>query len=179
MRFRCPSCRDVFPMPDGAWPETCPACGYDTSIPDREEVQLPAFLSPRVASEDRLYRDVERGSEQRVHLAAEAAGCDASDMASLKITNLQTGKGAEPIPVPQNPVTQRMAEMEARGMPTGFGAASAGLLAGAQVQSGHYPNAGARFQTHLRNYHGQLTNYTATGDNPSVEVMQPGYRRRA
>jgi hypothetical protein len=165
-------------MPGGAIPDSCPLCGYDTSVPDRDEIQIPAFLSPRVKNEDALYRRVEAGSEERVHLAAEAAGCDASDMASLKITNLQTGKGAEPLSLPVNEVTQRMAEMEARGLPTGFGAVNAGLNASGAVQSGPYPNAGARFQTALREHHAVATNYTAVGDNPAVEVMQPGYRRR-
>ncbi len=179
MRYRCPDCRGLFPMPGGAILDSCPLCGYDTSVPERDEIQLPAFLSPRAKNEDTLYRQVEAGSEERVRLAAEAAGCDASDMAGLKITNMQTGKGAEPLTLPANPVSQRMAEMEARGLPTGFGANAQGAAASPMVQSGPYPNAGAHFQSALREHHGKVTNYTAVGDNPAVEVMQPGYRRRA
>ena len=173
MRFRCPSCRDLFPMPKGEWPTSCPACGYDTSLPDTDEIALPAFLSPRAKNEDTLYRQVEAGSEERVRLAAEAAGCDASDMAGLKITNMQTGKGAGPLPVEVNPVTQRMAEMEARGMPTGFGAVNAGLNASGAVQAGPFPNAGANFMKAMQQVNPPAAHI------PGIETLQPEYRRRA
>ena len=179
MKYKCPECRQLFKMPGGGIPNQCPHCGYDTSVPERDEIQLPAFLSPRAKNEDTLYRQVEAASEARVHQAAAAAGCDPADMAGMKITNMQTGKGAGPPPMPVNEVTQRMAAMEARGMPIGFGATQAGLNASGAVQSGVFPNAGARFQSVLREHHGKATNYTAVGDNPAVEVMQPGYRRRA
>ena len=89
VKLRCPECRATFLMPGGHWPSMCPECGYDTSIPDdRDEVEIPAFLSGRVRSADETYRQIERGSEERVHLAAQAAGCDPSEMAGLRVTNL-------------------------------------------------------------------------------------------
>jgi len=60
-------------MPGGAIPDSCPLCGYDTSVPERDEIQLPAFLSPRAKNEDTLYRQVEAGSEERVILFPEGA----------------------------------------------------------------------------------------------------------
>ena len=68
--LRCPSCRDTFPLIH-PWPEQCPLCGYDTSIPeDRNEVEIPAFLSPRVKSADATYRQIEQGSAKVDELRA-------------------------------------------------------------------------------------------------------------
>ena len=89
VKLRCPSCRGTFSIAEG-WPTQCELCGYDTSIPqDRDEVEIPAFLSPRVKSADATYRQIEQGSADRAHMAAEVAGCDVSDMAGLKVTNLR------------------------------------------------------------------------------------------
>ena len=80
------------------------------------------------------------GSEVRAGLAAAMAGVPASEMAGLKITDLNDRNDAQfSAKEVVNPVTQRMAEMQAAGMPTGFGVAQAQEYA----RSAHAP-----MQTH-------------------------------
>lgn len=114
-----------------------------------DDVVMPAFLSPKTKANDKVYRDTERGSEVRMHAAAEAAGCDVSEMAGLKITNMNDRKDCEigAIPV-NNPVSQAM--QQAPGM-TGFQANGAAFAQGTRV--GPFANAGAKVVTAMSNLH--------------------------
>ena len=168
----CTDCRTRIPFDDGQWPDSCPGCGKDTSLPDTDEVALPAFISFRKAAVDQTYRDIERTSEVRAQQAADALGVPVSEMSGLKITNLNDRRDAEiaAISVPVNPITQQMDLMRARGMPTGFG----GAVDFGGVQSGALPNAGAKTRVRLQN----ILPPIASAPLP-LEVTQPGYRRRA
>ena len=87
---------------------------------------MPAFLSRTTRNNDKVARDIMDGSEVRAGLAAAAAGVPASEMSGLKITDLNDRNDAQfSAKEVVNPVTQRMAEMQAAGMPTGFGVAQA------------------------------------------------------
>jgi hypothetical protein len=146
-KLRCPECRDTFPwQPAVAFPHFCPLCRADINNDrDDSDVVMPFVRSStRTASIDNFYRNMEKTSEHRVHLAAEAAGCSPSDMSDLKITNLNDRRDAEVAAMPvSNAVTQRMAEMEAKGLPTGFGVPNAAAYSDS-VKSGPHPNAGAK-----------------------------------
>lgn len=95
--MRCPSCEKKFPWePTLGTPEHCPLCGYRTAH-DRadDDIVMPSLRSARMAATDGVYRDLEKSSEHRMHQAAQMAGCDVSDMAGLKITNLRDTKEGE------------------------------------------------------------------------------------
>jgi hypothetical protein len=166
----CNACRTRIPF-QGEWPDECPGCGMDTSLPERDEVALPAFISPKKAATDKVYRDIEAASESRAQAAADMLGTSASEMSDLKITNLNDRRDAEVAAMPvNNAVTHHMDLMRARGLPTGFGAP---VDFGA-VSSGVEPNAGARARVRLQ----RALPPIASAPEP-LEVMQPGYRRRA
>jgi hypothetical protein len=167
----CNDCRTRIPFDDGQWPDACPGCGRDTSLPVTDEIALPAFISPKKAATDKVYRDMERASEVRAQQAADILGVPASDMSALKITDLNDRRDAEiAAPSVNNAVTQRMEEMRARGMPTGFGA----QVDFGAVSSGPAPNAGAHARVRLQ----RALPPVAMAPEP-LEVTQPGYRRRA
>jgi hypothetical protein len=162
----CNDCRERIPFDDGQWPDSCPGCGRDTSLPVTDEVALPAFISPRKAATDKVYRDMERASEVRAQAAADVLGVPVSDMSALKITDLHD-RGEPPV---NNSVTQQMEAMRQRGMPTGFGA----QIDFGAVSSGPSPNAGAHTRVRLQ----RALPPVAMAPEP-LEVNQPGYRRRA
>jgi hypothetical protein len=136
---------------------------------------MPAILGRRTKVADQVYRDMEAGSEKRMHLAAEVGGGTASDYASLKITNMQDNLRAGDVaamPV-RNAVTEHM-ERTGQG---GFAGGDAVGYSGA-VQTGPFPNAGAKMRTTLQQHHAAMSHGSAVCDVPAVETRQPGYRRR-
>ena len=176
LSLRCPKCRQTFPWADPAkgFPDECELCGEYIGSKGNDEVSLPAFLSPKTKRSDDVYRQTEKGSETRVQLAAEAAGCSPEDMSSLKITNLNDRRDAETMAIaaPVNAVTQHMAAMNHTPW------RSNGAEYSGQVQSGPFPNAGAKTRTAIQSQHAQMAGSGAVSDRPALEVLQPGYRRR-
>jgi hypothetical protein len=169
--LKCPDCEGKFPW-EGEWPRFCPLCRADMSLPDDGALAVPAFLT-KSKHVDRVYRDMERGSEIRQSLAADMLGVDKSEVSDLKITDLNDARhpgevAAKELPV-NNDVTRRMDEMRARGMPVGFQDGSSFMGSGGV---GPVPNAGARMMTQMENLHGKISHM------PSREYVSPGYQRR-
>ena len=172
---KCPDCDGKFPWePTKGYPKACPLCGFDTSLPDdASAIVLPAFLSTASKNNDKLYRDMEKGSEFRAHAAADMAGVPVSEMSGLKITDLNDRRDT-PVAARDDPAAlARLGVKSSDQLFQNNGASFSGA-----VQSGAFANSGAKFQTVLREQHAQATGYTATGDLPALEVMNPGYRRR-
>lgn len=126
--LKCPACREKFryDVTDG-WPDQCPICKTDiNNHRDDDDIVCPAFLSQKSKNNDSVARQVMDGSETRAELAAAMAGVPVSEMSGLKITDLNDRNDAEYAAKDVvNPVTQRMAEMQAKGLPTGFGVTQA------------------------------------------------------
>jgi len=177
LKLRCPHCRKTFAWKSGTdMPDDCPLChkfvGNDR---DDADIVMPAILGHRTKVADQVYRDMERGSEHRTHLAAELGGGSASDYSGLKITdmrdNLRQGDIAA-VPV-RNAITEHM-ERTGQG---GFAGAEGVGYSGA-VQTGPFPNAGAKMRTTLHQHHAAISQGAAVCDRPALETRQPGYRRR-
>ncbi len=152
-KLKCPHCEKkfVYDVTNG-WPDFCPLCAHrmGNDRPD-DEIVMPAFLSQKSKNNDKVARDIMDGSETRAELAASMAGVPVSEMSGLKITNLNDRKDAQfATPDVNNPVTQRMAEMQARGMPVGFGAVQGAEYAAA-AHTGAEPHAGARARNRIQN----------------------------
>jgi hypothetical protein len=199
--IRCPACKTKFRWftETEGYPSNCPKCdayvGHDRADDD---VVCPNILSFSTRCQDGVYKAMEKASQERVYQAAEMAGCDASDMKDLKITNLRDNmKQGEIAAIPVvNDVTRQMDAIAARNPNSMFGfggGAGAGLEFGAGVASGHIadgvrgsilPNAGARTQQAFRRAHadrmsGQLARGDVSSDRPANEIVQnPNYRSR-
>jgi hypothetical protein len=141
MRFkvRCSACQEKFSTT--IWPpKACPNCGVTNDDPDDDDtICMPSIRSMRMASTDKVYRDMERASEERVHQAAAMAGVEPSEMSSLKITNLNDRRDAEIAAMPVNNEVSRQIEQQG---PWGFQAnasAFTGSVASGAVVVGGKP----------------------------------------
>lgn len=157
MKLRCPYCRRAFQW-DAAlpWPDNCPfrECDAEIGIPDRGEViQMPSLRSARMAANDKVYRDIEKGSETRAQIAAETVGMPVADMAALKITDLKDNQRAGDVAAVESEAAMNRLKAMSPNTPVGFAANGAELGAGiaqgainvnGQVITGIEPNAGAR-----------------------------------
>ena len=180
--IRCPDCRKKFPWkPNDGFPDKCPnpECQSHIGLTEQQviDIPMPFLSSAKNRSVDKVYRDMEAGSEIRVAKAAEMTGATKEEMSSLKITDLKTGQrqGDIAMPAVNNPVSQLV---DAPRSPFGF-QGSNGLGFSGPVASGAFANAGAKFQSVLRTAHAEKVGYDAVGDRPALETTQPGYRRRA
>jgi hypothetical protein len=177
LKLRCPHCRKKFAWKSGTdMPDDCPLCGkYVGTDRDDADIVMPAILGQRTKIADQVYRDMEKGSEHRTHLAAEMGGGTASDYSNLKITdmkdNLRAGEIAA-MPV-RNAVTEHMERFKQGGF-----AGSEGVGYSSAVQTGPFPNAGAKMRTTLQQHHATISHGAAVSDVPAIETRQPGYRRR-
>lgn len=181
MKLRCPDCRHMIPMPEGNWPDKCPVCNLVMDVPDDNVIAMPFLGSIKTKLTDGVYRDMERSSEHRAQLAADAAGVHVSEMSDLKITNIRDTHVGEAAAIPvSNSVTQQMDLIKARGGQTGFGATvdMSAIQGGAitvqgQTMRGIEPSAGARTRQRLQ----AVLPPIGMGPEPN-EVTNPGYRKR-
>ena len=173
--LRCPECRKCFKWevskPD---PRYCPLCSADLGEPpDDDVISIPAFLSAKTKANDKVYRDIETSSIVRMEKAAEAAGVPVSEMSDLKITNMRdNGREGDIAAVPVvNDVTRQMDALNQRGGQFGWQGSNAAEYSGA-VQTGPYPNVGAKLRSSIQRANGMVS------DRPALETQQPGYRIR-
>jgi hypothetical protein len=138
--IRCPHCKTKFRWlaQTDAYPKDCPECGeYVGHDRADDDVVVPNILAFSTRCQDGVYKAMEKASEERVYQAAEMAGCDASEMSSLKITNMRDNMregDIAAIPV-KNDITDHMDRMRAMNpnAQVGYGADSS---AGAEYARG-------------------------------------------
>lgn len=146
--IRCPECRVKFrwDIEQFGYPDVCPnkACKTRIGHDGDDSVICMPFVrsSAKTASVDKVYRDMERGSETRAQVAAEMTGATAAEMSGLKITDLRTsGRPGDvaAVPVPVNPVSTMMEQN-----PQVFGVQNTNAFAG-NVRAGPFPQRGSSF----------------------------------
>jgi hypothetical protein len=179
LSLRCSSCRGKFPWAaNTGMPEFCALCGERIGHDRADDDVVMPFVrtTPKTASIDKVYRDMESGSAFRAKAAAELTGAPVDEMASLKITDMRDNQkpGDYAVPEVNNAVSQFMAAHPQSG---GFKSGE-GLAYGDNVRTGPLPNSGAKMRTALQNYHGRFTGGTAVSDRPALETLQHGYNRR-
>lgn len=155
--IRCPVCRTKFKWDLAAlgYPEECPVKTCESHIGhDRadDDVVMPFVRSVAKAHVvDKVYRDMERGSEIRAQAAAEMTGATNEEMSGLKITDLRTGGrpgDVAAVPVPVNEVSKMI---EAN--PGHFGHQAGNAFAG-NVRTGPFPQRGSSFLQNFQNVNG-------------------------
>lgn len=173
--LKCPKCRGKFPWkPTNDMPEECPLCGAFVGNTRADDDVVMPFIRKKSASIDKVYRDIEAGSEQRAKMAAEQLGVPEAEMSGIKINNLSDRRDTEVAAIPvSNPVTQFMQQHNMQPFQGGNGVDYSGA-----VQSGSFPNMGAKMRTAIQNKHAEISGGSAVSDRPAVETTVPGYRRR-
>jgi hypothetical protein len=153
---KCPECEKKFPWnPVDGYPKACPHCGFDTSIDESASaIVLPAFLTVKSKANDKLYRDMEKGSEFRAQAAADMAGVPVSEMSGLKITDLNDRRDS-PIAAKDDDARAAAARLgmksldapfQANGSEFGPGIASGEVTVNGHTQRGITPRAGMKAQ---------------------------------
>ena len=120
---RCPRCRGRFEW-KGKFPSQCPLpnCDYEASESDDAVICMPALRGAAMKANDKVYRDIEKGSEVRAQMAAEMAGVPVSEMSGLKVTNMRDNvREGETYAMPvANEVTKQMDTIRRNGGSAGF-----------------------------------------------------------
>lgn len=188
-RYRCTHCSGVFeydhhpsieadPLPTD---EPCPHCGVSA---ESEPAVVAPHIGLRIAKTvDTLHRDMETGEQFRADIMSEKFGLDREEARQLVTTNsldsLREGD-VSAIPV-DNQVSRQIAAH-----PSAFGwqgGAAQGAALSPHVQSGVFPNAGARAMQQLRAIHPHIVagsghKGVVTSSLPALETTAPGYRSR-
>ena len=91
LQLRCSSCRKAFPWKASeGMPDACPLCKEPIGgNRDDDDIVMPFIRSAKTDRTDKVYRDMERGSEIRAELGAQAAGVPVSEMSALKMTDMK------------------------------------------------------------------------------------------
>lgn len=165
-------------------PRYCPTCGFDSAGDYEPAVTAPHIQRPIRAIVDNGYRAMEDSSNERAARAQELFGLDKGESDTLKITNLRDNHrvGENSLVPVVNDVSRQMDAVNAFN-PNVVGFQPGGSALSPEVQTGPYPNAGARTMQQLRAAHSKYAAATEgralMSDTPATETQAPGYRRRA
>lgn len=144
LQLRCPKCRQAFKwIASDGFPDNCKICQEPIGgNRDDDDIVMPFVRSPKTDRTDKVYRDMERGSEVRAQLGAEAAGCSVSDMSALKMTNMKDNQREGDIAVVMTPTKDDGKFFQPNGAEYGAGTASGAVTVNGQVTTGIQPRAG-------------------------------------
>lgn len=161
-QIRCHACRKAFPYkPTDGIPEQCRHCGtilnsrlgHDRS---EDDIVMPFIRSANTDRNDKLYRDIEKGSERRAELAAQAVGAPVSEMSGLKITDMNDNQREGDIAAKLVPDTGMGQYFQPNGASYMAGQAAGTVVVNNQVVGQNIvPRAGARAVEGLRSVMGQ------------------------
>lgn len=156
LQLRCPSCRKAFRWePAEGMPDTCPLCDAKVAS-DREddEIVMPFVRSARTDATDKVYRDMEAGSEVRAKIAAEMTGAPVSEMSGLKITDMRDNQREGDI-ASLEPTPDLGQHFKPNGAEYMAGNAAGTVNVNGDVTTGVMPRAGATAVQGIRNAMGQ------------------------
>lgn len=159
IRLRCPKCRQAFPWESGkSLPDHCQLCQeFIGPDPDRDVtiITAPFIRSAKTDRTDKVYRDMEAGSETRARIAAEMTGAPVSEMSSLKITDMNSNQREGDIAAKLTPGVGEGQFFQPNGSEFMAGNASGAVTVNGQVTQGIAPRAGAAAVSKLRGAMGQ------------------------
>ena len=104
--YKCPDCSGTFDFlhhpSDEPPPERCELCGsyMGDNPPKAPNIFKLSVGTAKGKNPDKIYRQMEKGSEERVQAAVEMAGGSSSDYSNLKITDLKDARHEGEIAAP-------------------------------------------------------------------------------
>ena len=165
--YECPDCGGRFEFlhmqRDEPPPTHCKLCRADMGVVTHE------MAAPHIAKSigkvaDNVYRQMENASAARAEMAAEAAGCDVSEMSALKITDLKDNAraGETSNVVARNEVSDFM---QRTGGATGVISAEQGLEYARSTTTGPYAGVGGSMIDPMKSTHwSNAAKVTAAGN---------------
>lgn len=161
LQLRCPKCRQAFKWdnPKAGFPDHCLLCKEFIGVEQPDDgvvvIPMPFIRSAKTGKTDKLYRDMEKGSEVRAQLAAEAAGCSVSDMSALKMTDMKDNQREGDIAAKLVPDKQDGQYFQPNGAEHAAGTATGAITINGQVHTGIEPRAGVRAMTSIQGIMGR------------------------
>lgn len=155
----CNSCRYRHPWkPTEPRPPECPKCwaSFGEERAD-DDVVMPFIRSAKTSQNDKLYRDMEKGSETRMQIAAEQVGAPVSEMSAMKMTDMNDNQREGDIAaklVPDKGDGQYF-QPGSNGAEYMAGNASGAITVNGVTQTGVVPRAGASAISGIRSVMGQ------------------------
>lgn len=178
VKLKCKYCEKKFVWKAGTdeWPDECPLCHADISIPPTDEIVMPMMHFGKSKAADQVYRQMEAGAEHRINVASEMTGMPKSDFSELKITNMKDNMRAGESAAIEPKISPEMNQA----LQTSQNLSQFGLQFSAGTAEGKHANAGARMTNVLRQKHGEYAPHAVASmaDRPALETTVPGYRRR-
>lgn len=153
----CNACRHRTPWnPVQAHPARCPQChvSFGEERAD-DDVVMPFIRSPKTTSADKLYRDMERGSEVRAEIAAQATGAPVSEMSSLKMTDMKDNLREGDISAKLVPEAGLGSHFQPNGAEHAAGTASGAVSINGKITTGIEPRAGIRAMSAIQGVMGR------------------------
>ena len=157
--IKCNSCSHRIPWkPTEKAPKECPQCwaSFGEERADNDIV-MPFIRSTKTNNNDKLYRDMERGAETRMHIAAEQTGAPVSEMSAMKMTDMKDNQREGDIAaklVPDAGLGQHF-QPGSNGAEYMAGNASGAITVNGTTTMGVVPRAGASAISGIRNVMGQ------------------------
>lgn len=157
LQLRCPKCRKAFRWTASAgFPDQCPLCNEDVGGNRADDdIVIPFIRSAKTDRTDQVYRDIERGSEVRAELGAQAAGCSVSDMAALKITDMRDNQREGDIAAKLVPTPDEGKFFQPNGAEYAAGTANGTVTLNGQVTTGIQPRAGMKAMQSIQSIMGK------------------------
>lgn len=159
IKLRCPICRQAFAWNDSSqFPDNCLLCHeFIGPDPDRDVtvIPMPFIKSAKTKQNDELYRSMEKGSEVRAELGAQAAGCSVSDMSALKMTDMNDNQREGDIAAKLAPDDSSAKFFQSNGAEYAAGTASGAITVNGQVTTGIQPRAGMQAMSKIQGIMGR------------------------
>lgn len=155
--IKCNACSHRLPWkPTDKTPSECPKCGASFGEErDDSDVVMPFIRSAKTTNNDKLYRDMEKGSEVRAELGAQAAGCSVSDMSAMKMTDMRDNQREGDIAAKMVPTADDGKFFQPNGAEYAAGTANGVVTLNGQVTTGIQPRAGIRAMSTIQGIMGK------------------------
>jgi hypothetical protein len=137
-------------------PDYCPLCNEFVGSGDNSVIAMPMIRTAKVKSADKLYRDMEGGSEVRAEKAAEMLGVSPSDMSALKMTDMKDSAREGENSAPALPAAADMGKFfQPNGAEYAAGTASGAITVNGKVTTGIEPRAGMSAMSNIQRLMGK------------------------
>jgi hypothetical protein len=157
--IKCNACSHRIPWkPTDKAPMECPKCWASFGEErDDSDVVMPFIRSPKTTQNDKLYRDMEKGSETRMQIAAEQTGAPIAEMSAMKMTDMKDNLREGDISAKLVPDANdgKYFQPGSNGAEYMAGNAQGAVTVNGVTQMGVVPRAGASAVSSFRNVMGQ------------------------
>lgn len=155
--IRCNACKHPTPWkPTELRPPECPKCWASFGEERADgDIVMPFIRSAKTTQNDKLYRDMEKGSETRMQIAAEQVGAPVSEMSAMKMTDMNDNQREGDIAAKLVPDKGDGQYFQPNGAEHAAGTATGAININGQVMTGIEPRAGMKAMSRIQGLMGR------------------------